>query len=529
MAAGTDAPANRSSTLTMDGVVLMPDGSRAANAVVSLLEFRGRTPTTLRTDAQGRFRLTGDFCDDCRLFVHSADARNQLAYRLSASDARERLTKPVELKLAPAREHVVSVSSEGKPVAGVHVAAAGFSFHMNGVTGQDGKATLHILDDEKLVEVVAWHPKLGAAGRRDLTQGLAGTQSQLSLLEPAAFKVRVIDQNGQAVGDVELAASVNVEGMDYIMTEDVQAAHFHTNAAGEATIPWFPREKVQSWDIEMIDANWKVDRVEQGNVSERMTTVHVRRKMPVQGRLVMPEGKSAEGILVSGSGFGPGNMSDIPNTRARRDGSFTLVVVSDHGYVLDIADSAWASSGWTGVIVASDWARPAAIELPVYPATPLEVRVVRGPLPTPVVNSLVSVRTAHDFTWQDAQGRKRSAAAGSDRLLRTDSNGVARTGVGKGSLKVRVLSGSWHEERELTIEGNERVSIEFHRVVGDPQSCGPPGAGRLAVRTFGKSNRSRVVHRNLVASHRRARAGSRRWYFQRCDRCGRTECAGYRC
>ena len=99
----------------------------------------------------------------------------------------------------------------------------------------------------------------------------------------------------------------------------------------------------------------------------------------MQGRLIMPEGADAQGILVTGFGFGPANIGDIPYARARRDGTFTLRVPSEHAFVLGIDDLKWASDPWSGMILGKDSAKPAEITMKVYPATPLTVRVTRGP------------------------------------------------------------------------------------------------------------------------------------------------------
>src|SRR4029078_2368941 len=95
-------------------------------------------------------------------------------------------------------------------------------------------------------------------------------------------------------------------------------------------------------------------------------------------RLKMPGGSSAEGILVSGFGFGPKSTGDIPTARAAADGSFPLSVAPDHGYGLYISDDQWASDGWSGLILADETATPAEVVLSVYPATPLEIKVTRG-------------------------------------------------------------------------------------------------------------------------------------------------------
>ena len=72
-------------------------------------------------------------------------------------------------------------------------------------------------------------------------------------------------------------------------------------------------------------------------------------------------------------------------------GHSRLRVPSEHGYVLGIDDLKWASDPWTGMILGKDSAKPAEITMKVYPATPLTVRVTRGPRRDPVANAWVDL------------------------------------------------------------------------------------------------------------------------------------------
>ena len=73
-----------------------------------------------------------------------------------------------------------------------------------------------------------------------------------------------------------------------------------------------------------------------------------------------PRATSAEGLLITGFGFGPKNRGDRPDVRARADGSFTLRIAPEHGYVLGIVDLEWAADPWSGLIVGKATAKPAA-------------------------------------------------------------------------------------------------------------------------------------------------------------------------
>lgn len=392
--------APRAGELTITGTVLMPDGSPAAGAVVSSLHGEEGLARTVRADSHGRFRLTGHFGLNCRLHAYTADMSFQTTFHISEVLARKRSATAVEMKLTRAREHVVTVTAENVPVEGAQVAATGFDYKVQGVTDKDGKINLRVPSAELLTALVAWHPRFGAAGFRDLDHGIAPASSKLALLATAPHTIRVTDIEGRVGPNLRLGVHVSTEPPNWILTGDVGAAHVCTDAGGKATCPWFPQQ-FKYVDVSIIDSagDWKIDEIDRGKSSEGLTTVHVRRKRAVQGQLVMPEGVSAEGLLITGFGFGPKHNGDLPRTRANRDGSFTLKVSADHGYVLSVADQEWASDPWTGMILLDDKAEPARITLQVYRATPLTVRVTRGPQHQPVANAWIDLNKETEFTW----------------------------------------------------------------------------------------------------------------------------------
>ena len=133
--------------------------------------------------------------------------------------------------------------------------------------------------------------------------------------------------------------------------------------------------------------------------------------------------------------------------------------------MLGIDDLKWASDPWTGMILVKDSAKPAEITMKVYPATPLTVRVTRGPRREPVANAWVDLTSKGQVNWTDrTTGVKISGSVGGVRTwLTTDADGVARAGVGKGEHVLRLSSGDWNEERTVQVTSDKPVEVEFHR------------------------------------------------------------------
>jgi hypothetical protein len=460
---GPAATHSSAGLLTFTGTVHMPDGRPAVGATVKSISQFGDAAAIARTNDAGRFQLQGLFGSGAKLHVISADGNHQATYGFSALAARVTFASPLKLTLSPSATHEVAVVSSGRPVKGAEVAGSTATVEVHGITGQDGKVQLQHPAREPLEKLSAWHPELGVGGVRDLADRLPHDKTELSLLPPGPHTIRVVSAEGKPVGGLELGINVCPEEFDWIVVHDIEAAHVRTDAQGTAVVPWMPREKLRFVEVELLGSDWKIDEVDRDEITRGITTVHVRHARTVEGRLKMPEGKSALGILIGGYGFGPGHHSDIPRARAQQDGSFSLRVFSEHGYLLGVTDLEWASDLWTGQILKDDTAAPAEITINVYPATPLTARVTRGPEHTPIALAWVELETNGQVKWLDSKGQSRSGRAGVFGWLRTDASGIARAGVGRGEQKLSLSSGNWRDERKLKVSSRDPIAIEFHR------------------------------------------------------------------
>lgn len=459
-----DAGRSDEGDLTVSGRVVFPDGSPAAGATVRSVESYHRPrPQAAVAGRNGEFRLRGMFGNGARLHASSADGKQQIVRFTAAGAARKTFETPIELALAPAESRKVTVISAGSPAAGVHVVAVGNDFHSEGLTGADGEVILFIPARQRLREVVAWHPKLGVDGTSATDAAPIQNATTLSLRAPAPYTIRLVDAAGAAIAGVEFGVSVRPENSEWIVSHEVAAARTRTDAGGTAVVPWLPREKLQYVDVILPSNEWKVDDIDRQPTDKRSTIVQVRRRQAVSGKLVMPQGASAEGILISGYGFGPKSNGDIPYARARRDGSFTLRVPSSHAYVLGISDTDWAGPLWSGMILKTDDAEPAEVKIETEAATPATVRVTRGPEKDPVVDTWVEMGQDGMVEFVDESGRTRRGRASARDWIRTDARGEATLGVFRGSQRCRLSSDNWNEDRTIDVTSTDPVVVEFHR------------------------------------------------------------------
>jgi hypothetical protein len=463
--------------VTLRGTVRMPDGPPAVGAFVSATGELGETTPAARTDETGRFELRGVFGNGARLYARSADEDRQTTRIIPALAVRRAAASPVELALVPAVHHTVIVRSGGRAVEGAQVVASGVAFDVHASTGPDGAASLRLPASSPLLEIVAWHAALGIRGVRglDARPAPASHTTELALIPPGPLQFRVVDPDGRPVSGLELGIALRTEDSDWALAGKIAATRVRTDGEGAAAISWAPRENVKYVDPRTIDSDWKIDATDLERLGERIVTIHARRKVPVEGRLTLPAGVQAEGLFITGFGFGPGHTGDVPFARARADGSFRLEVASDHAYVLGVVDLDWGSPSWSGLILAKDAETPAAITLAVEAAAPLTVHVTRGPQHVPVADTWIDLEQQADVHWVDAAGKERTGRGRIGCWLRTDAQGVAQAGVGQGKWKVDLRAGAWKEERTIVVAAQPPAParVEFHRPwLGDRQIHG---------------------------------------------------------
>jgi len=434
--------------------VVMADGSPAAGAIVESLSDLYDPDVVVTADAAGQARLDGVFGGGAKIWARSADGAYQATKTVPRSLVRSAVARPIELELLPAVSHEFSVLSRGRPVAGAHVAVIGVTFRARGVTTEDGKCRIRFPSDGILRGLVAWHAESGVASRRDWQGDDLTRPTQVSLVPHVPHTVRVVDTVGHPVGGLEICTySLN----------HFEAARQRTDEKGEVVLPWHLQTDLLHKVLKLSGSDWKLDGGEDAAPQERTCVVRVRRRTPIEGRVVMPEGEHCENLLVTGFGFGPNRRGDIPCARVRKDGTFTMNVASSHGYVVGILDGDWASDPWSGVILGSDTDKPRSVKLDAYRATPMTIKVSRGASRGPDRDAWIEVSRRGSVAFVGGAGNPRRGTAGVKEWLRTDAEGIVRTGVGRGRIEVRLVSGDWEETKQVAAKLDEPIELSFHR------------------------------------------------------------------
>ena len=304
-------------------------------------------------------------------------------------------------------------------------------------------------------------PSLGAGGQYLGEDARPQELYTIELRPPAPHEIRVVDDGGKPVADFEFAVNAAVGDREFIMVSPLAAARVRTDASGVAKVAWAPRENLRGVWPTVLGDEWKVDEINQDRTKDGITTLKMRRKLPVSGKLVAPPGVDPTGILISGDGFGSGNQIDLASARANSDGSFTLYIPAGHSYLMGVLDDEWATDPWTGDL-RNDIAAT-QVEMKLYRATPLVVRVARGPDRTPLAKTFVELATERMFKYVGDGGQRQNAIGSLRTWLLTDANGIAGQ---RGTRRVQARPAppaSGRKKRKLEVKSGEAIDVEFYR------------------------------------------------------------------
>ena len=111
----------------------------------------------------------------------------------------------------------------------------------------------------------------------------------------------------------------------------------------------------------------------------------------------------------------------------------------------------------------------------VYPGTPVNVHVTRGPEHEPVVGAFVELQRDGKVVTPSEKKEKRPSVSTSPvrSWLRTNTDGWARGAIGLGEGHVRLASGNWQETHEIEVKSGDPIQVDFHRTwLGERHASG---------------------------------------------------------
>jgi beta-lactamase regulating signal transducer with metallopeptidase domain len=454
-----DAPADPSKA-RVEGVVVDEAGKPVGGATVASLDWR-RRPTQVRTAGDGSFRLVLD----------SPSARYHTLTATSAGGARQGIFRygdtvlprvaRARLVLKPARTMTVRVSdAAGRPVEG---AAVGLIAHLHdllaqGQTNARGVLSLRFPRDAAIHQVVALKPRAGF----DYFENYRAWPGSIAAEPPArvalkldgarSLTVKAVDPAGKPLPGIVLGpwsmrkkgklSYVNLSGKEL---RDVSA---RTGPDGLARFEWIPPDSEEGITILNMSEEYSLPDPPIQESSRPAGTLVARlvRNVPIGGKVTLPDGKPAAGLLLQAEGRGGSAHYFRGVVRTKADGTWSLLVYPDQSYLIAVTDEDWAAESRVGVVVRAG-----------IPARDLDFRLSRGTL----LRGRLTV--GPDKKPGAGQTITLKEQADRDNLIRwaeTDAGGRYAFRVGPGRYQ---LSGPAQDRwQQVTVRGEKALERDFH-------------------------------------------------------------------
>jgi RNA polymerase sigma factor (sigma-70 family) len=372
------------------GIVVDETGKPVAGArVSSLWAFQSKSVTT---KSDGTFALPTDeprLANQSILATSDGGARQGVFRFDGPSGPKSPRTLP-RIVLRPAHDVTVTVVDQnGAPVSDAAVFALDvFVPVAEARTDARGLAVLRVPAETWTQWIVGAKPGIGFDYFENYRIWTAfpwnppPRSARLVLNGVRTVRVRAVDSAGRPVPGVEMyPVQIQKKGKLRSVNLSPLSIDPRTDAKGVATFDWLPADLLYGTSFFAASLShhlleWPTLVV---NKPETELTARVLRTTRVSGKVTLPDGSPAAGILVEADGVGrtqlPGGSG---RARTAADGSYEMLLAAEQSYTIAVVDAEWAAQSKTGVVVREDVPQ-SGLDLTLERGAVIHGRVTAGP------------------------------------------------------------------------------------------------------------------------------------------------------
>jgi hypothetical protein len=418
----------------VEGVVVDESGKPVAG--VHILVTRWRPPVISGdTNADGKFRLVfPQGSVRYQTLIASTDGGKRQGL-IEISDTANDLVTNVRIVLKPARAITVRVVNDmNDPVIG---ASVGLFEHLTpfviGDTDRQGSIDFQYPVDMKLTQIAALKPGVGfdyfenyrsARGSIPLTPP---KQVTLTLNGARKVKLRAEDSAGKPLANIEFIPwTIQKKGRLFYCNLSgaaaLRGACAKSDANGIAAFDWLP--------FDMVGGTTLLCRSEQYHEpssvnfdpadANKPLVTRLLRLATMSGKLTLPDGKPAGGIVLQIEGRGETNHYFRGVVRTRSDGTWSLPVYPNQTYVVAVTNENWAATSRANIVAKED-EKIAGLDFKLGKGTLVHGRVTVGKDKMPAGNQTITLIENQTLV----------------RWAKTDKNGEYQVRVGDGAYEIR--------------------------------------------------------------------------------------------
>jgi beta-lactamase regulating signal transducer with metallopeptidase domain len=471
----TDAAADVSKAV-IEGVVVDEAGKPVAGAVVGTVGYLPPPkPPLTQTSADGSFRLVLDEASARYIAVTASaeDGARQGIFELR--DHSDSLVKQARIVLKPSRQMVVRVTDGARQP--VEAAAVGVVSELQILLAQaqtdaHGMASLRVPRDARIFQVVALKPGVGfdyfENYRSEVRRVVSEPPAQVTLTLDGArsFRVRAVDSADKGLSGVDVTPfTVEKKGKIYQVNfsclSSLKYVSARTDRDGLASFEWMGTDL--AFPAEVLNFNEEYSQVEfpREDPSQPSKAVVLRlfRRVPISGKVTLPDGKPAANIRLQIKGFGDTTVNYQREARTKADGSYSALVTPNQSYIIGITDEQWAAPSKTGIVVKEGEPRT-GLDFRLGKGTVLRGKVTAGPHDRPA--AMKRLRVAEQVgelppALADNWNKRKQLV----RWTETDADGRYAIRVGSGRY---VLSDQGDiRGNEITVKSEETIETNLRR------------------------------------------------------------------
>jgi hypothetical protein len=322
-------------------------------------------------------------------------------------------------------------------------------------TDANGTVSLRLPSDARIYQVVALKPNVGFDYFENYRSwpadniGDPPAQVDLTLNGARTLSVRAVDAGDKPLAGIELQPfTLKKKGKLYYAnisgSGPLKYITAQTNRDGLAAFEWIPTDMETILTILYDGKEYCLtNRPSQNPMPPYETlTAKLVRKTSIGGKVTLPDGKPAAGVLLQVEGFRSRNVG-----RTKADGSYSLLVDPNQTYVIGVTDENWAARSYTEVVVGQE-GPPVHFDFQLSRGTILSGKVTFGPDDKPAPKQTITLI-------------ERGSSAQLVRWAETDAAGRYAIRVGPGYYQIK---GPLQRDppEGITVKEEQTIDKNFH-------------------------------------------------------------------
>ena len=380
-------------------------------------------------------------------------------------------TAHARIVLKPSRKMTVRVTDAAKkPVEDASVGVLDYSTLLaHAATDANGMASLRLPRDAEIFQVVALKPQVGFdyfENYRSWPMAVIGeppAQVTLTLDGVRSLSVQAVDSADKALPGVEMApwtvkkrdrlSDVNLSGsgaMKYVSAR--------TDHDGLAAFEWIPTDMQDGVTILYRGEEYHLPHApfQDPTLPYQTLTAELLHMTSISGKVTLPDGKPAAGVLLQAEGRGDTNFYCRNFVRTKADGSYSIRVYPNQSYMIGVIDENWAAPSKTGVVVGEE-APHESLDFRLGKGTIVRGKVTVGPDDKPAAKESIGLmEQGSDITPRTSWARTEELARGAE----TGADGRYAIRVGPG--RYRITGPGQYDGEEVTVKEEETIDKDFH-------------------------------------------------------------------